>query len=270
MEVDKTFTDKYDAFDHRVYAQRTSGTEEYVFDPSGLRTSTWQMNGQASGTGVDGRIYWDGGLVAHRSEHGTFFHHTNVLGTERQRTNQSGAIVDFLSSFAYGDGASESNSDKQGAAEDNNQFTSQEYDSETNTIHFQYRQYASTQGRWMSPDPYAGSYSWKNPQSLNRYTYVLNNPFSLTDPSGLLCQGAMNNGINPTTGQVGGVMDPQPGDEATCAANGGTWTDDGASPDPGCKGSDACVSTDPPTPPVMDPTNCGDCGVSGGGGGVSG
>jgi hypothetical protein len=36
----------------------------------------------------------------------------------------------------------------------------------------------------MSPDPYAGSYDMNNPQSFNRYSYVLNNPMTLTDPSG--------------------------------------------------------------------------------------
>jgi hypothetical protein len=37
----------------------------------------------------------------------------------------------------------------------------------------------------MSPDPYNGSYDLSNPQSLNRYSYVGNNPLRYTDPSGL-------------------------------------------------------------------------------------
>jgi len=39
--------------------------------------------------------------------------------------------------------------------------------------------------RWLSPDPLAGDIS--NPQSLNRYAYVLNNPTNLIDPPGLQC-----------------------------------------------------------------------------------
>src|SRR3989442_4022743 len=43
--------------------------------------------------------------------------------------------------------------------------------------------YNSGQGRWLSPDPIGGDIS--NPQSLNRYAYVLNNPTNLIDPLGL-------------------------------------------------------------------------------------
>ena len=40
-------------------------------------------------------------------------------------------------------------------------------------------------GRWLSADPYAGSYDLTNPQSMNRYAYVLSNPLGFTDPWGL-------------------------------------------------------------------------------------
>lgn len=50
---------------------------------------------------------------------------------------------------------------------------------------FPFRQLGSTLGRWLRPDPYDGSYDPTNPQSLNRYSYVLNNPQSFIDPSGL-------------------------------------------------------------------------------------
>jgi uncharacterized protein RhaS with RHS repeats len=38
-------------------------------------------------------------------------------------------------------------------------------------------------GRWLSPDPLAGDVT--DPQSLNRYAYVLNNPTNFSDPLGL-------------------------------------------------------------------------------------
>src|SRR5579859_4825678 len=48
------------------------------------------------------------------------------------------------------------------------------------------RKYNPNLGRWLSPDPLAGDVT--NPQSLNRYAYVLNNPTNFVDPSGMgLC-----------------------------------------------------------------------------------
>ncbi len=48
------------------------------------------------------------------------------------------------------------------------------------------RQYASTIGRWMTPDPGGRkAVDLTNPQSWNMYAYALNNPTTRTDPSGL-------------------------------------------------------------------------------------
>jgi RHS repeat-associated protein len=57
------------------------------------------------------------------------------------------------------------------------------YDTNTNTNPTMFRFYSQNLGRWHSPDPLAGDIT--NPQSLNRYAYVLNNPTRLTDPLGL-------------------------------------------------------------------------------------
>src|SRR5205814_537281 len=51
-----------------------------------------------------------------------------------------------------------------------------------------FRRYSSTQGRWLSPDPAGlGAADPANPQSWNRYAYVLNNPINFVDPLGLAC-----------------------------------------------------------------------------------
>ena len=65
----------------------------------------------------------------------------------------------------------------------NYKFAGMERDSESGLDHTLFRQSASNQGRWLSPDPIGGDIS--NPQSLNRYAYVLNNPTTLIDPLGL-------------------------------------------------------------------------------------
>jgi hypothetical protein len=48
-----------------------------------------------------------------------------------------------------------------------------------------WRKYESRGGRWTTPDPYTGSMSVGDPQSLNRYAYVSNDPVNRIDPSGL-------------------------------------------------------------------------------------
>jgi len=68
-------------------------------------------------------------------------------------------------------------------------FTGKPRDTETGLDDFGARSYSSTLGRWLTPDwaaqaepaPYA---QLDNPQSLNLYTYVLNNPVSHVDRDG--------------------------------------------------------------------------------------
>ncbi|WP_254063708.1 RHS repeat-associated core domain-containing protein [Granulicella sp. S190] len=68
-------------------------------------------------------------------------------------------------------------------------FTGKERDTESGLDYFGARYYASNMGRFMSPDwadkPEAVPYSTlDNPQSLNLYGYVLNNPLSRADADG--------------------------------------------------------------------------------------
>jgi hypothetical protein len=106
-------------------------------------------------------------------------------------------------------------------------------------------------GRWMSPDPYNGSYDASNPQSFNRYAYVLNSPLAFTDPNGQDipdcgdeggCDGGDGGGGGggggDPTGGGGAPPDPRP-----CIANCGGGTP--PPPDPG--------PTPPPPPPPPDP-----------------
>ena len=65
-------------------------------------------------------------------------------------------------------------------------FTGQFQDTMAGLYDFLYREYDSVQGRWVSPDPAGlGVVDPANPQTWNRYAYVMNNPLSAVDPLGL-------------------------------------------------------------------------------------
>ncbi len=68
------------------------------------------------------------------------------------------------------------------ACSSRSRHTGKERDTESGNDYFGARYYASSMGRFMSPDAFGGHYT--NPQTLNRYAYVTNNPLRYTDPTG--------------------------------------------------------------------------------------
>jgi RHS repeat-associated protein len=66
-------------------------------------------------------------------------------------------------------------------------FTGKERDQESGNDYFGARYYASSMGRFMSPDPSGLDYAdFSNPQTLNLYAYAVNNPLRYIDPTGLV------------------------------------------------------------------------------------
>lgn len=55
----------------------------------------------------------------------------------------------------------------------------------TNLDYADQRYYSSLHGRFVTADPYVASTKSVNPQSWNRYVYVLGNPSNYVDPRGL-------------------------------------------------------------------------------------
>ncbi len=89
----------------------------------------------------------------------------------------------------------------------------------SNLSDFMFREYRPAHGRWTSPEPLGlGAVDPANPQSWNRYAYVMNNPMNLVDPLGLYC--VWDDGSNDETG------DPDTGTPAQCGGQGGTWVPD--------------------------------------------
>jgi RHS repeat-associated protein len=66
----------------------------------------------------------------------------------------------------------------------NYKFTGKERDTESDLDDFGARYYASTTGRFMSPDEFWKDSDVGDPQSWNKYAYARNNPLRYTDPTG--------------------------------------------------------------------------------------
>jgi len=170
--------------------------------PAGTETAVYVGNGmfekvtKPSGV-VEYKHYIFGGkeLVAIRtlrsnSVNDTRYLHLDHLGGVDTITNESAAVVVKLSFDAFGKrrspsswGASPSSGDWTNiAAITHRGFTSHEGLDNVGLIHMNGRVYDPLIGRFLSADPVI-----QVPlllQSYNRYSYVLNNPLSLVDPSG--------------------------------------------------------------------------------------
>jgi RHS repeat-associated protein len=176
----------YDAQNRRVRSAVSGTTTDHLYDYAGRKVSDW-IDPAAGNFGLEyeGRVYWGNRQIAFRaSQDGTFyFDHQDWEGTERLRTNYLGQAAQRYSSLPWGDGSTPA-VDGTNAAQDNAFFAGTDFDPESGTDHAQFRNYSQTQGRWLAPDPYDGSYDPTNPQSFNRYIYAQNNPIVFTDPSG--------------------------------------------------------------------------------------
>ena len=114
-------------------------------------------------------------------------------------TDYTGAVQRTETNLPFGDGFSETAS----PFVDFTGFAAGVWNAEDNSDHFGAREYAKTQGRWLTPDP-AGlaAVNPRNPQTWNRYAYVGNSPTTYSDPSGLK---RLPPGPNPGPGMyVGG------------------------------------------------------------------
>lgn len=143
-------------------------------------------------TGVGGTrhlhyIMVEGAPVAiHRTGAGanTRYLHKDHLGSVQTITNESGGVVEVLSFNAWGQRRNPYSWLGQNGLTSltTRGFTGHEMIDVMSLIHMNGRVYDPTIGRFLSADPHV-SYQGTG-QSLNRYSYVMNNPLSLVDPSG--------------------------------------------------------------------------------------
>jgi len=92
-------------------------------------------------------------------------------------TDSNGTLVSTYQYDPYGNLTSSS-----GTVVNPWRFAGGYYDSSTGLYKFGTRYYDPTLGRWSQQDPLSGTLT--DPNSLNRYLYVSDDPVNLTDPSG--------------------------------------------------------------------------------------
>ncbi len=179
----------------RVRQNNATGTiiEEYTYDHSGDRIQKYEPQKNqttyyfdksfirvvnSSGT-FDSVYYYDEkDLVARRelsNNNKTFFYHPDHLGSTSLITNSTGQLVEETTYEPFGEVFS--------GGSDRFLYTGKELDPGTGLEYYGARYYdPSKASQFISPDSIISDIY--NPQALNRYAYVLNNPYKYTDPSG--------------------------------------------------------------------------------------
>ncbi len=105
------------------------------------------------------------------------FYHNDHLGGVNVITDITGNRVQLTEYDPWG-----KVSRSEGNADPSRRFTGQELDPETGLYYYGGRYYDPELARFISPDMFVPQPD--NPQSLNRYSYVINNPQRHIDPSG--------------------------------------------------------------------------------------
>jgi RHS repeat-associated protein len=176
------------------------GSNTYTYDGDGRRVAKssgklyWYGSGgevlaetNSSGTAPTQYIFFGGKRVAMLPAGlNAQYYVADSLGSSRVMTTNTGTVCYDADFTPYGGERAYTNNCPTTNAY---KFTGKERDTESGNDYFGARYYASTMGRWLSPDwsakvmpvPYA---KLDNPQSLNLYAYVGNNPLIHIDADG--------------------------------------------------------------------------------------
>lgn len=178
---------------------------EIMYGPYGMKLAL--MNAQ---TLVNAFVKLPGGSRAVYGSSGlSHYRHPDHLGNSRLATTTSRTKYYDVAYAPYGE-----NYDGSGTM--SLQFTDQNQDTASggwpsNLYDFMLREYRTAHGRWTQPDPAGfGAVDPTNPQTWNRYAYVVNNPMAIVDLLG-------DDGCYDPNGTA---VDVDPG---VCGSLGWTW-----------------------------------------------
>jgi RHS repeat-associated protein len=187
-----TWVYTYDYANRLTKVEKNSATlEEYVYNGNGKRiqvtddskTTTYIYSGltvlyEETMNSATTYVYGPTGRIAKRTtinqETNTFYYHTDRLRSTRLVTDEAKTIVSTSAYYPFGVVYSKEGSEHR-------LFTGKEKDS-TGLCYYGARYYDSEIGRFVARDQNRGRIS--QPQSLNRYTYCINNPLRYIDIDG--------------------------------------------------------------------------------------
>ncbi|MDP2905898.1 MAG: RHS repeat-associated core domain-containing protein [Candidatus Omnitrophota bacterium] len=122
-------------------------------------------------------IYLNGKRVAMEENGKKYFFHSDHLGSTSVVTDETAQQVKYLEYKPYGETKVED-----GPKTIKRKFTGKELDDSTGLYDYGARMYEAGLGRFISADTVEPNLN--NPQTLNRYSYTLNNPLKYIDPNG--------------------------------------------------------------------------------------
>ena len=179
-------------------------TSDYILGPdpnsNPVQAAEMAMDANQTLTWLHTNVYAAGALIAtydgapsssasaanNTNTFGLHFYFNDPLGSRRAQTDAFGLLEQTCASLPFGDALTCTGST---TTPTEHHFTGKERDVETGNDYFEARYYSSALGRFMSPDwsakevpvPYA---KLGDPQSLNLYTYIRNNPLGGVDADG--------------------------------------------------------------------------------------
>jgi len=119
-------------------------------------------------------IYANGLVASYDSEGEEKFYINDHLGSGSVVLDNNGNKIEEESYYAFGE--------EKTSGDSRFTYAGKEKD-DSGLYYYGARYYDADSGRFISPDPISGKIG--NPQSLNKYAYVLNNPNKYVDPSGM-------------------------------------------------------------------------------------
>jgi len=188
---------EYNSFNNLIKVREDNSNgrviAEYFYDDTGNRVKkieypsgggqikTYYVNSNfvrvVDSSGTHDTIYYydDTNLVGRKDPDGSkYFYHPDHLGSTNIVTDQYGSTVEETEYTPFGETIQ--------GGESRYLFTGQEKDKETDLMYYGARYYSPYFKRFTQPDTIISDIY--DPQSLNRYSYVRNNPLKYTDPSG--------------------------------------------------------------------------------------